>query len=63
LARELCSKNGEEKKNAPYGAIKNLCILMLCAYGAVDRNIFVNKKAVISKVSNYGFYSIGSCSN
>ena len=27
----------ELKKNAPYGAIKNLCIIMLCAYGAVDR--------------------------
>jgi hypothetical protein len=29
----------ELKKNAPYGAIRNLYILILCAYGAVDRVI------------------------
>jgi len=27
----------KKRKNAPYGAMGNLCILMLCAYGAVDR--------------------------
>jgi len=27
----------KKRKNAPYGAIEIICILMLCAYGAVDR--------------------------
>jgi len=44
LARGFRSKDGgrrnkRRKKNAPYGAIGNLCIFMLCAYGAVDKVI------------------------
>ena len=40
-AGTLFKKWGKKNKNAPYGAKGIICLLKLCAYGAVDRVLMI----------------------